>query len=444
MGVIADTSFNVTLIFALILNLTLLSLPVIIIQKKEEIFYPLQLYCLWTIVFFCVRETPIYLYGLSFHAILGGLSNNSIEALSIKKAGLQVISVCALLVGYKINIFKSNYSVQFTKKNNFLIKIYILIGLSLIAFYFWVKNNNGIDNLIVMRGLAREDREYFGKGMHWAVLSQIGTLSCLMWLANDKYSYKKISFWLISILCLGVNFLCLGSRTDVLLPIVVGLFIYFYLFKKINFKLCLIIFLFSLFFIGITKQFRVDARKSKSFSKGQYEIEKTYQYIQQGYENIMNRSLEKASIFPILHHVPNNVDYLYGKSYLVIVGSVVPKAIWADKPSEVGNTASEVFYNNKSGGMPPGIIGEAYWNFGIVGVFGTFFIHGLFLKFLRLIYIHIVTKNIGPLFLIYLYTVTKFSVSGPGIYTWIQTSIILIFCTLFLHGFPNVTKKSHF
>lgn len=86
------------------------------------------------------------------------------------------------------------------------------------------------------------------------------------------------------------------------------------------------------------------------------------------------------SAYPVLARVPEDVDFLYGSSYLTIAALPVPRALWPDKPGTVGKLAGEVFYGVKAG-IPPGAIGEAYWNFHLPGVVLLFAAFGVFHRF---------------------------------------------------------------
>jgi oligosaccharide repeat unit polymerase len=79
--------------------------------------------------------------------------------------------------------------------------------------------------------------------------------------------------------------------------------------------------------------------------------------------------------------VPEKVDFIHGSSYLALLTLPVPRAIWPEKPGMVDGRVGEAFYG-VTYGIPPGPIGEAYWNFGIPGILLVFFLLGAFYKWL--------------------------------------------------------------
>ncbi|MEZ5841083.1 MAG: hypothetical protein R3D02_11905 [Hyphomicrobiales bacterium] len=73
----------------------------------------------------------------------------------------------------------------------------------------------------------------------------------------------------------------------------------------------------------------------------------------------------------IMKRVPQYHDYLRGSSYLSLVTSFIPRAIWAEKPNpSLGPwVKSELFGEDvRNNGWPPGMVAEAYINFGSVGI----------------------------------------------------------------------------
>jgi oligosaccharide repeat unit polymerase len=89
----------------------------------------------------------------------------------------------------------------------------------------------------------------------------------------------------------------------------------------------------------------------------------------------------------IIDRVPENVDYLYGWSYLSLVTFYVPRSVWPEKPSVALGpwVKREVFGEPVPGnnGWPSGMIAEAYVNFGLLLIPVVMMLFGMFL---RLIY----------------------------------------------------------
>lgn len=72
----------------------------------------------------------------------------------------------------------------------------------------------------------------------------------------------------------------------------------------------------------------------------------------------------------ILGNVPNNSPYLYGSSLMKIFYVIIPRQLWLDKPSGVQELIVQQHDNLFVGGtsQTTTMIGEFYWNFGLIGV----------------------------------------------------------------------------
>lgn len=90
----------------------------------------------------------------------------------------------------------------------------------------------------------------------------------------------------------------------------------------------------------------------------------------------------------IIDAIPKKIDYQYGYTFTTILFAWIPRQLWKNKPvSNVDNTIGMKVFESKtfgSGGVPPGIFAELYWNFWIPGVLiGCFLVGGL-LKIIQL------------------------------------------------------------
>lgn len=68
--------------------------------------------------------------------------------------------------------------------------------------------------------------------------------------------------------------------------------------------------------------------------------------------------------------VPSEVPYTYGSTYFLWIISPIPRSVWPDKPVvRIGGLLGSAVYGTRdSNGIPPGFVGEAYLNFGWLGI----------------------------------------------------------------------------
>jgi len=76
-----------------------------------------------------------------------------------------------------------------------------------------------------------------------------------------------------------------------------------------------------------------------------------------------------TTVIQLINYVPDFHDYLYGQSYYRLFFTFIPRFIWDDKPINTQQTVASWLMPEVEGqSIPPGIIGDLYINFGVVGV----------------------------------------------------------------------------
>jgi len=84
----------------------------------------------------------------------------------------------------------------------------------------------------------------------------------------------------------------------------------------------------------------------------------------------------------IIDKVPYSYDHTYGETYFLWLVAPIPRSLWPNKPVvRIGGVLGEAIFGivGKSG-IPPGAIGEAYLNFGWLGIPLILFAIGVILK----------------------------------------------------------------
>lgn len=76
--------------------------------------------------------------------------------------------------------------------------------------------------------------------------------------------------------------------------------------------------------------------------------------------------------------VPERLDHQKGATLITWVFGPVPRTLWVDKPSlRIGPVTGEALFGTRPpSGVPPGIVGEMYLNFGAPGVFVGMLLYG--------------------------------------------------------------------
>lgn len=103
---------------------------------------------------------------------------------------------------------------------------------------------------------------------------------------------------------------------------------------------------------------------------------------------VLNNTVGSGNFFPmertavIIDRVPERGGWLLGNSYANTIFAPIPRSLWHGKPEiGLGLHVKRVIYERPTftNGYPPGLVGEAYINFGFVGSIVIPFFAGIFL-----------------------------------------------------------------
>lgn len=104
---------------------------------------------------------------------------------------------------------------------------------------------------------------------------------------------------------------------------------------------------------------------------------------------VINNTVGSGNFFPlertalIIDRVPDRGGWVFGQSYVNTLFTPIPRTLWPGKPEiGLGLHVKRVIYERPTftNGYPPGLVGEAYINFGVIGVLLIPFLAGAFLK----------------------------------------------------------------
>lgn len=150
-----------------------------------------------------------------------------------------------------------------------------------------------------------------------------------------------------------------SSRTPIILSLFAACVLGYY-YRRLNMKTILISFIGLVFIVAAMGSLR--ATNQRVDDRGSF-IASTL-----GSGN----GFDAVRVTAIIDRMPRMHDFLYGQSYAAIPVFFVPRAVWPEKPSSgLGAfVKAELFgeLNVRNAGWPPSIVGEAYINFGFLGI----------------------------------------------------------------------------
>jgi oligosaccharide repeat unit polymerase len=264
-------------------------------------------------------------------------------------------------------------------------------------------------------------------------------MACLLWFALNRRAIYQPFFWVCAGVSVMINFLATGSRSTIVVFFVVAMLVWMLRERKFAPTRIIAIGLLGVVLISFLGGFRSRLWKGQISITADGGDEPTLvDYFEQGATESAERAWTNNGMLPILARVPNDVDLLYGSSYLALFTLPIPRSVWPDKPGQVGGLVGDVFFNSPAG-TPPGPIGEAYWNFHIPGVIIIFFIFGTFMKWLSRWFVR--HQRYPAAVLIYLTVLFTIDPSTPGIVVCLMLVVPLVVLLRFV-GALKLTGKA--
>lgn len=188
--------------------------------------------------------------------------------------------------------------------------------------------------------------------------------------------------WLILAICFTLAeliwYLPAGGREPVLILGIIVLISYLFFSRKLPIKILLISSFFAILVIVFMGSYREAIHSNSSsassikFSEISYSAATAKDQTIDNWESgewisIASRPSEFRPVAAIIDGVPSSIPYLMGDTYLDIIWIFVPRFIYPNKPMTI-LPINQWFFQDEGGSSPTTLIGEAYLNFGWLGI----------------------------------------------------------------------------
>lgn len=239
--------------------------------------------------------------------------------------------------------------------------------------------------------------DFMYKNPWYSIIAQLSYTGFVIiggvWISAWKYMRRALGkLWLQSALMISIIELAWyfpsGGREPVLITGVVIIFSYIFVEKKIPYKWIAIGSCISLIIVSGMDFYRysIGGIASKIDTVRLDEIREAvsvshHSFLEEWISGewlirIISRLSDARSVAAILEGVPKKVQYLKGDTYLTLPFVFVPRFLYPDKPA-ASMPINEWFFRNEGGSSPTTLIGEAYLNFGWLGIFFVMPIMGI-------------------------------------------------------------------
>ncbi len=354
-----------------------------------------------------IQRFSVYGWGLDWHQVLPYRREELSELIEFQLL-LNSLAIVSFYAGFFLTPKLPTPRFRFVDEPPGLVRKLILFSaFSFLVFVIFLAARGGLDAHIA--GWARGRHAEF-TGQHYKVaLMSLGGLCCWIWLAFRRNALTSPAFWVCTGIALVIAFLSMGSRSSAIYPVFIGLIIWMLRERRVVYLPVFVGLLAAIYVVGALGAFRRSGWEGETRWDAATDVG-VVDTITGGAEGeIARRSSSGDVALAIFARVPDDVPLLWGTTYLEALSAPIPRALWPGKPGQVGGMAGRVFFGMQAG-VPPGAVGEAYWNFHIPGVIVVFLLFGMFQNWMARTY----RRNADHRAAIVLYGSSLFLCSTPA------------------------------
>lgn len=364
---------------ALAIYVALRLVPLVFYRESEYgWFHPLVFSSLFAFPHL-LREIPAFVVGMRVHAGLPNLTPWELDRLYALELVLTALGLVFYYLGFHVPRSPPVPRLRFGAVPALRTKAVLTAGAAAVVLLAFLARRGGL--IAHMLSWARGRTTGLAGEGYWLWFSSLGTAAAFIWFALDRRAARQPLFWATALGVSACSFLASGSRGSVLYPILMAFMLWMFRERKLPVARGAI-----LLGVGMTALGALGAVRHSTF-KGTVDWRAAFAPGPDAIGNegaaseLTDRSLTVRGTTAILARVPRDVNYIYGSSYVALLTLPVPRKVWPEKPAQVGGRVGRTFFNVIAG-MPPGTIGEAYWNFGYLGIPLVFFFFGMFHRWL--------------------------------------------------------------
>lgn len=382
------------MIYILFLSLTFLPMTIIALflkHKYVDVFNPLLIVTIFFITFYYI---PLFYFHIDSEILLvPRLAEEIPIALSLVTVFL-IFLLIGYIIGSKMQFYTRYINFNFSKRVWLLTGVFYLIA--------WIGKIILIVNGQYFQS-AREEAEEAALISYASILSNMAVVSLLLFGAHfyrvrkdsfiygKRYLRKVKTAFTIMYLIEFLYYLPTGRKEMVLLiPLLILYLRSFYIRPVMRSEFILFIIgglLFVLIYFPISYFYRISVETSFYTHRIMNPLENILlaisnfreilldsEYIKIGFEYVLKRIGSTVEPFlQVIYLTPHSIDYKYGVTYLLTMVSFIPRFLWKDKPTiTIGNEFGKEYglispfddFTHISIGVP----GEAYMNFGFLGI----------------------------------------------------------------------------
>jgi hypothetical protein len=209
--------------------------------------------------------------------------------------------------------------------------------------------------------------------------AQLPVIACFLWFGYHLTRKKTVLFWLYLVSSLALVG-SIGQRSYVIIPLLILMIIRHYLVRPIEIWRGIALGLFIVIFAVVMMDVRASRYQNRQ-GELNFNIVRTKEYSPLIILNDWIRDRRSYDVFVgLIHRVPTQIEYQFGRSYLYYLVAPVPRFLWPNKRAFITENSVDEGTIVNAPYQPPGFLSGLYLNFSLPGIIAGCFLWGILLK----------------------------------------------------------------
>jgi hypothetical protein len=351
--------------------------------------HPLVIIPLISIGFGIIRNPsrllePVTIWGrlqtLPMHELLTGWPAEDVLRAQLLMNSATLLASACTLVGFSLFRMRMKPAKGRLTLSGLRLTVVFLILVAIVLFFLQMQGGV-LNHMASLAGGRFRMRETSGQ---FLVLNAVLPYLAILWYLYRPNTIRSPVFLAAFGIAVVLQFVVTGSRSSLFVPVAALLCAWMFVNRRVPATRALLLGVAAVLLLNALGEVRRSGRDGEVDFTALLELNLTEAWDASQAELVARSRNPSLAVFAL---VPQEVDHIYGVTYLAAVGFMIPRAIWRTKPRGGGAYAAALLFNRlptaegyRGASYPIGGPAEAYWSFHLPGVVLIFLIYGALLR----------------------------------------------------------------
>lgn len=316
------------------------------------------------------------------HPLIGNWPIEQVRQAQLKANFISFLALLATYIGFSIVRFTKTPAWRLPSLRQWVLGV-VFLGLLAVVFYFLQRQGGILEHMASLGGGRFRMRALVG---HFLVLNKFLPYLLIFWYLFNPKIIRNPMFIAAFVVAGLLQFMVTGSRSGLFVPFAALLVAWMLINHRLPAVRSAVLGLVAFLLLGALGQVRSSGQDGRVDFSSVFEAS-LFENWGQTQEELAGR--QSGSHLGVSAFVPNDVDHLFGRSYVAALAFWIPRTVWPEKPRGIGAHYSALIAGGagtmegfQGGGIPVSAPAEAYWNFSWIGVLSIFLLFGMLLRFI--------------------------------------------------------------